>query len=284
MDYETPPDDQASPSDSSTGPQQPAQPYPPRQQANAYPGNQQGYPGNAAGNQGYASPPPPGAYPPPGYGGYAYAPVKPFSGKAIASAIIGGAMLLFMPIGIIGNIVGAILGFSALKDTNEHTGTHRGRGLAVGGIIGNIVMWLLSVGVVALFVFVFAMAATNMQQQNERHARDRVERQKREVDADLKLIQSRLNLYYIENESSLKPGGPIVNDGGSGGLYTEDHPRVLGSLKISDLVLQSDLENTLHSYKLTIKGDASAEIEYISTGRTLIVDDVAIMKWHFKGD
>jgi len=292
VEYDTP-EPNRSPDSGATGPA-PSNSSWPTQPANQYPGNQgprpaQGYPGNQRAYPGSPPPPPPApaygnaGYPPPGYGPYPYRPMKPFSGKAIASAVIGGAMLLFFPLGIIGNIVGGILGFSALKDTREDGGTHRGRGLAIGGIIGNAVVWLLSAGIVALIVFAISMGVKEQKRYQEQRRTDYAADQKADVDADLTTIAERLGLYYISNDHSLKPGGPIVNDGGTGGLYTEDSPKVEGALKINHLVRDIDLNQTTYSYKLTITGDTSAEIEYLSKHRILVVDDVATQSWHFKG-
>jgi hypothetical protein len=283
------PEHNSAPNPSGQAPSSPggARPYPGNQQQPAggqYPGNQAGYP--SAPRPAVPPPPPPayGAYPPPGQGPYPMRRLKPFSGKAIASAVVGGAMLVFFPLGIIGNIVGAILGFSALKDTKEPDGTHRGRGLAIGGIIGNIFVWLFTAGIGALIVFAIVMGVQEQERYQREHQAEREAQKKQNIDDDLTTIAERVNLYYIDNNNSLAPGGPVVKDGGAGGLYPENHPKVQGKLKIGDLVREYDLNNSAYSYKLTVTGEATAEIKYLSTGRTLLVDDAATRTWHFKGD
>ena len=271
-------------------PQQPAQPYPGnRPQGPAYPGNQQPYPGNRPSYGGGPAsapppppPPPPGAYGQPGYGYQPFRPSKPFSGKATASTVIAGAMLIFFPLGIIGNIVGLVFGVMALKDTKEPGGTHRGRGLAMGGVIGNIVVWLMSVVICAAVGFAIFMAVEDAQRNRRNYQVEREQQKKENVDEDLLKVAERLNLYYIENQNSLAPGGPVVNDGGRGGLYPENHPKVQGVLRMDDLVRDFDLNESVYSYKLTVTGETTAEIEHLSTKRVLIVDDVGRQLTHFK--
>lgn len=236
-------------------------PYPPYQGQPQ--GQQQPYGSQPYGHQQQMMPP---AY---------YTPSKQTSGKAIASLVIGLGSLFMIPVGIIGNIVGLVLGISALKDTREPDGTHKGHGLAVGGIISNIAVWLISVAFVGLFVWIFVyafdQAETSMQRAQESFA-----------ESDLELIHDRLKVYHIENSGSLGPGGPVLAYGDwDGGLVPDDHPRVTGTLTVSDLVHSWELSNMPSQYRIEVKGKG-AVIHHDRSQLKLVITSFQPDEWQFE--
>lgn len=243
-----------------------------------YPGNQ--YPGNRHQQGTPYGAPPPGYAPPPGHGPQGYAqpwrPSKPFSNKAIVSVVMAGCGLFLFPLGIITNLVGMGLAFSGMKDTHPQNGTRRGRGMAVAGFWTNLAMWVITAAFGAFLVFVIMNAV----EQGERH---RVERQADWAREDMHLIEERLELYYVENGSSLSPGGPVVRDGWGGGLYPEDHPRVSGQPTVEDLVYSYELMNTSDGYELKITGAKSATITHRQSGKKLVITDVGMHRSRFEG-
>ncbi|MBZ0135543.1 MAG: hypothetical protein K8I27_04105 [Planctomycetes bacterium] len=213
------------------------------------------------GNQG----PRPAQYPgpnqaPPNYQSYGYqqpyAPLKPFSNKAIVSIVCGGVSVLFWPVAPITGLVGAIIGFMGMKDSKEPGATHRGWGLALAGVIVSAGMFVIGLGLVALFVWVFAFA----KDQADRMDRDRTVRMQEyayEEDAreDMDLISRRIQTYCVDNGGSLAPGGPLVRDYPDGGLIPEDHLKVEEPLQIKHLVYDDELLNPAGDYELKISSD-----------------------------
>lgn len=255
----------------------PQQPYPPR--------SQQPYP------QRPAQPQYPGSYPPPGYppqgqpygqpygqqpaAPYPYPQMQPFSTKAIISIVCAGVSVFFWPLGPLTGIGGLITGFMGMKESKQPGGTHRGWGLALAGTIISGLMFLVSLGLIALMGFAFFMAA---EQQDRFHAQAQENRSR----ADMELIKERMNLYFIENNQSLAPGGPVVKDGWEGGLFPENHPKVQGELKLTDLVREIDLQGSLSDYRLSITSTKSAEITHTSSGAKLVISDFKSDRWRFE--
>jgi hypothetical protein len=126
----------------STPPYRPVQYQPPVRDAQApyqYPGN----------NYGHA--------PQPQYGAPTWAKPKPTSGKAIASLVIGCVCVFMWPVSILAAPVGLVLGWMGLRESTPPGESHGGRGLAIGGLVLNSVMFVITLLMVALFVFMFAM-------------------------------------------------------------------------------------------------------------------------------
>lgn len=117
-------------------------------------------------NQTYHRPTPPPAY---GYDAYGYdappdyfgAPLKKRTGHAVASLVIG--IIGFFTFGIlfIGSIVGTVLGVVALKKGNREPATYGGKGLAIAGIIMNVValVSIVPIGIVAAIAIPNLLAA-----------------------------------------------------------------------------------------------------------------------------
>lgn len=245
-----------------TGPQ-PSSPgnYPGNQPGGAqqYPGNpQQGYPGA---QQGYGAP-----Y---GQAGYQrpYRPQKPYSNKAIVSLVMGIAGLFFAPLGLITGIIGGILGWMGLKDCREPEGTHRGRGLAIGGLVTSLFSFLVGVTVVLAFVGLFYAIEQEQSQMAERRAEESAR-------SDMYTISDRLEIYYIDNGRSLGPGGPEVKDAWDGGLLPENTPRVQGELKTEHLVRDYDLMNYVEDYELKVLSDKSVTVTCRKAGLKMVIDNM----------
>jgi hypothetical protein len=235
------------PADSGSGSRAPA----PRPVGPGIPPGYAPYPGQA----------PYGQYPP-----HPYPPQKPFSTKAIVAMVLGGVSVLFWPLGPLTGLAGVIFGVLGMKESKEPGGTHRGWGLALGGLLTSAFMFLVSIALFGLMVWVFSMAEEN-------RTRMRTERHETEARADLMLIRDRLKLYAIENNNSLAPGGPVVRDGWSVS-YDENSPRVIGIVKVSDLVREVELDRTLSEYSLELKGERGATVRNNTTGTTMTLPDV----------
>lgn len=238
--------------------------------------NQQNNPDN--GNpqpQGYPQRPPhhsQGAPTPYGHPGRNAAPYarpreKPVSTKAIVSLVMGIASLFLMPLGVIFGLVGIVLGWLGMRETAEPDGTHRGRGLAVGGLITSIAVWVINALFVGFLVFVVFNAIE--QTENARH-----EYRQERTSEDLRLIGERLELYYTENARSLAPGGPVVKDGWGGGLLPENTPRVEGELRVEHLVREYDLNGYMSDYELSVRGESSAVIYCRPNGLKLEIANI----------
>lgn len=216
---------------------------------------QQGYPGGADFRQPYQPTQ------------FQYQPPKPFSGKAIASMVLGGVGLFLVPLGIITALVGGLLGFLAMKETREPDGARTGRGLAIGGLITCVIVWLINAAVVGVFVFVFMMVERQQQtvpvEASESHAI-----------VDLKLIHERVQLYYAQN-GTLAPGGPVVYDGGTSGGRTL-YPRVEEHLTVRDLVRPSQLMGSLFDYELIVHDDHACEIRAVKAGLVVRLENVGL--------
>ncbi|MCB9936290.1 MAG: DUF4190 domain-containing protein [Planctomycetes bacterium] len=206
---------------------------------------------------------------------YPYQQLQPFSVKAIISMVCGGVSVLFWPLGPLTGIAGTILGFLGMKESKQPGGTHRGWGLALAGLITSLIMFVISLGVYAIMGFAFTMAMD----EQERMKSERMESRTRQ---DMDLIKERLKLYYIENSSSLEPGGPVVKDGWDGGLFPDNHPKVTGKLKLTDLVRATDLQNSLSEYSLEISGRQSAAISHTNSGARLIIDSLDNDRWRYE--
>jgi hypothetical protein len=240
----------------------------PQQPGNEYPGNRPVDSGSGFRAPPPFAPPPPGYAPyppPPPYGMHPYTPAKPFSTKAIVAMVMGGVSVLFWPLGPITGLVGVVLGVMGMKESKEPGGTHRGWGLALGGLLTSAFMLLVSVALIGLMVWVFTMAEEE---------RTRRESQRYEVDAraDLLLIRDRLKLYAIENKNSLAPGGPVVCDGWTVS-YDENSPRVVGRLEIKDLVRAVELDHGIYEYSLELTGERGATVRNTTTGTTIVLKD-----------
>lgn len=263
-------------SDTGNDPQIPrGQGYGPPPKAPPHPQDppRQGYPGY--GPQGASPyPPAPGPVaapygaPPPGYPPYQVQPSKPMSGKAIASLVCGLVSVFMWPLAVVGGPAALALGWMSMKETGPH-GDKGGRGLAIGGMIAGSLMFLVALAIGGVLIFAFTFAE---RQQSRIEAELATERQ-RYADSDLRLIRDRLNLYYIENNRSLKPGGPIVVDGWEGGLFDENSPRVTGKLELKHLVREDDLVQQMREYELVIEGDSKAKIRNRDKGRELVIED-----------
>lgn len=228
--------------------------YPPAGPRPAGPGTAPGYspyPGQATYGQ---------------YPAYPYPQQKPFSTKAIVSMVMGGVSILFWPIGPVTSIVGIILGLLGMKESKEPGGTHRGWGLALGGLLTSAFMLLVSVALFGLMAWVFTMAEKES---------SRIQSERYDVDAraDLLLIRDRLKLYAIENNNTLAPGGPVVREGWSVS-YDENSPRVSGRLQVTDLVREVELDRLLSEYSLEVSGTTGATVRNTVTGTTIVLENV----------
>ncbi|MBX3474309.1 MAG: DUF4190 domain-containing protein [Planctomycetes bacterium] len=260
--------------DNASGPELPrGQGYGPPPKAPPHPMDppRQGYPSYGP-QPASAYPPPPQQAPygaPPPYPQYQVPASKPTSGKAIASLVCGVVSVFMWPTAIVLGPVAMAMGWSALRETSP-TGGKNGRGFAIGGMITGAVMLLVCVVIAAVLIFAFSFA--------EKHASkfetQMIEDRERQADADMKLIRDRLKLYYVENNRSLKEGGPIVVDGWEGGLFDENSPRVKGKLELKHLVRDHDLVLRSHEYDLDIQGDSRVRITNKSKGRELLTDDI----------
>jgi hypothetical protein len=240
--------------------------------------------------QGYPPPPGAGSYPgnrpvgaqdpyyqpPPAYGvqgAYALRPQKPFSTKAIISMVLGGAGILLCPLGALTGPIGAIFGMLGMKESREHEGTHRGRGLALGGLVVSICAFLLSAALIGLIaVFVVFVAEQAEKERGERGQRYEKQRLADIADRDLELIEDKLYLYFIENNRSLLPGGPVVRGHEGGGLFPDDWPSVTEALTVSDLVESYELTNAVAEYSLDVRNATNAKVTCRRAGREMTVD------------
>lgn len=249
--------DNRPPSDSSPYNPRP-QGYPPQPGANQarpaqYPGNNYGAP------QGYPQSPQPYGPPPGQYAPYPVQPSKQTSGKAIAALVISLVCVFFWPISILAGPVGFFLGMKGMKESKQPGGKFQGYGLAMAGTIVSSIMFMVSLGIGVLFIALFAFAASADRHGPYDHQPGVQQYEDSRVDSDLKIIEDQLWLYYVENQKSLGPGGPVVSMG-DGGLYAEDHPRVTGTLKITDLVQDHHLDRLIGDYSLTIVNEKRAVI------------------------
>lgn len=224
-------------------------------------------------------PPPPGAYPGNAYPqsaypqsyqqpAFQYQPLKPFSTYAILSMVMGGVGFLMMPLGALTGPLGILFGFIGMKEGRDNGGTHRGRGLAIGGLILSVISTLFSVALVVFFVWLFTFVDEHASQ----FPQEPLESFRYDVDEDLELFEDRLRLYYIENLRSFSPGGPMVAGRRDGETAISELPRIEGELKISDLVHSTELNNTLTDYTLEIIDNDKANITCRPAGRQLRVE------------
>lgn len=244
----------------------PPPPGAPPHRQDAYPGN------NYAPPPGYAAPNPQQPYnAPPGM--YPVRPAKPTSGKAIASLVIGGVCVFFWPVAILAGPVGFWFGMRGMKESKQPNGRFSGWGLGLAGTIMSAVMFVMCVGIGILFVGLFAFAGNEMKHERARQQEVRAqERAAENAEIDMYMIEERLYRYYIDNNRSLGPGGPIVRDGEHDGLYPDDHPKVEGELKLTDLVRDQDLHGKMSQYSLKLQGDKRATIRATTTGDELMAD------------
>jgi hypothetical protein len=97
--------------------------------------------------------PPPPPPPPPAGGWYAPPPVQTAttSGFAVASLVLGIAVLCT---GIVGGILAVIFGYMALSRIAESNGRQRGRPMAITGIVfGWIAIGLTAIAAIAWLVY-----------------------------------------------------------------------------------------------------------------------------------
>ncbi|MHC4841273.1 MAG: DUF4190 domain-containing protein [Planctomycetota bacterium] len=244
-------------------PQQPQQGYAQPQQS-GYP-QQPGYPQQRQAPQQQA--PIPGAYggpipnssqgpyghmPPPMPGGH-----RPGQTSTAAIVAVIGFATAFVITGPVGALVGIIAGFIALGDIKK-TGKN-GRGMALTGLVGGAVYMLLFAALIGFIVWGVGRA----QEESQMYA---------VASQDAALIENRIGIYYRANNNSLAAGGKQVKAGYPGGDI------VRGSLKVSDLVNSTDLNNPVDSYQLTTQGE--------SVTITLIKDDgreIQVGKYHSPG-
>ncbi|MBE7492277.1 MAG: DUF4190 domain-containing protein [Planctomycetes bacterium] len=240
--------------------------YPPPPKAPPHPMDApaQGYPGYGPKPAAYPSPPPP-------YGAQPFVPPrpKPNSGKAIASLVCGLISVFFWPLAVLTGPAAIVLGWMALKETRPD-GPNAGRGFAIAGMVMGPLMLVVALGIGALMGFAFYMA----DKQSKRHSAETEAWNEVETDQDLTLIQQRLRLYYIENKHSLGPGGPVVNDGGKGGLYDENSPRVTGQLGLRHLVKATELNRPMSEYTLYLDSDTSVRVVNHMRGQELVIEDI----------
>jgi hypothetical protein len=199
---------------------------------------------------------------------YQYQPLKPFSTYAILSMVMGGVGFVMAPLGALTGPLGVLFGFIGMKEGRENGGTHRGRGLAIGGLIVSVISTLFSVGLIVFFVWLFTFV--------EEHAQHTphpvLESFHYEVDEDLELFEKRLRDYYVENLRSFSPGGPMVAGRRDGETAISELPRIEGELKVSDLVHATELNNTLTDYTLDIFDNDRVNVTCHAAGRRLKVE------------
>lgn len=265
--------------DTGSGPNMPTgQGYPPPPKAPPHPmdGAQQGYPGYGP-RPAAGYPPQPQAYPP-GYGQpYPIARPKPTSGKAIASLVCGLVGVLMAPLGALTGPVAMLMGFMSMKETAPG-GSRNGRGMAIGGLVTGAFGFLVSAALVGLFVWIFSVAHDQSQRAQDAIAKE----QQAQSDQDLRLIRERVQLYYMENKQSLKPGGPIVADGWEGGLFDENSPKVTGRLELYHLVREHHLQRPMHEYEMVIENDKKVRVRNRLHDRELVIVDVADSKYSIR--
>lgn len=247
-------------------------PVPPPPPGYGAPGYGAPYPGYGApgygtpgyGAQGYGMPGQPFA---PGYGvPRPFPPAKPYSGRAIASLVMGIVNFMFLITAPVVAPIGFIIGWLALKDTRED-GPRQGRGLAVGGMAVNGVALLLCV-LVGLAIGGAIYAAE----------KERESRQERWVESDFDTIRARMQVYYERNNNSLGPGGPVLATNSIRYDYSNRAPRqegkVAGTLSLRHLVTEADLLGTVSDFTLTVTGTASAVVRHNQSGREMRVIDI----------
>ncbi len=220
-------------------------------------GNTSPYPYGASTN--YGAPPPYG--PPQGY--YPPSAPKPLSGLAVASVVCGIAnpvlcvgAPLFAPLGL-------LLGGIALKQTDSSR-SHRGRGLAIAGMVLN------AFGLVIAGLVVFYWAT----QIYTANANESV-RQAGKVDEDMYFIEERLRTYWRANGESFGPGGPVL--AGEKSRFARppaNGPKVRATPTVSDLVVQDDLQHPLAEFSISPTGPKSAVIRHAPTGRELRISNI----------
>lgn len=204
--------------------------------------------------QPYYAPPPYG--PPQGY--YPPTAPKPLSGLAVASVVCGIANPVicvgapfFAPLGL-------ALGGIALKQT-DGSRSHRGRGLAIAGVVLNA----FGLVIAGLVLFYFSTQLYTAQ------ANESV-RQAGKVDEDMYFIQERLRTYWRANNESFGPGGPVL--AGEESRFARppaNGPKVIGALKVSDLVVQDDLRHAVGDFTIAATGPKSVVIRHAPSGREL---------------
>ena len=197
-----------------------------------------------------------GAPPPPGYGPR-YVPQKPHSGRAIACLVLGIFNFVLIFVTPITAPVGLVLGFLALKDTKPE-GPLQGRGFAVAGL------WINGIALLGCVVLGIGIGAVIVAANAER-----TERVQSRVTGDFDTIRARLHRYYTLNKDSLGPGGPVLT------ANVPDGEKVRGTLKLGDIVSDRDLAGSLYEFELTINGKAGARVVHRSSGREMVVSDIA---------
>lgn len=242
----------------------PPAPPPPGYGAPGYGGPYPGYGVPGYGAPGYGMPGQPFS---PGYGVPRPFPLaKPYSGRAIASLVMGIANFMFLITAPVVAPIGFIVGWLALKETRDD-GPRQGRGLAVGGMAINGVALLVCV-VVGLAIGGAIFAAEKERQQ----------RQERWVESDFDTIRARLQIYYERNNNSLGPGGPVLATNSIRYDYSNRAPReegkVAGTLSLRHLVTEVDLLGSVSEFTLTITGTASAVVRHNPSGREMRVIDI----------
>jgi hypothetical protein len=218
-----------------TQPAYPVAPFPNAPQPPAYP-PQAPYPQ-------LAPYPQPAGVPPQAYGQAPYPARKPttilgiLSLAAIAVALMAGVISfgIFSPPFL---LAGSILGYLGMRETAAW-GKKSGRGLAVGGTIGNLVLLVLNVGV--LLLGFFALQGAVKDEQKTLHARQ-----------DAAAIVKGLTAYQ-QAKGDLLPGGPQIRHG------ARTEVAVTGfQLTVADLVSPAELKNPITEYSITITGDSAS--------------------------
>lgn len=208
--------------------------------------------------QPYGPPPgfyPPGAYPPPS--------PRAISGAAIASLVCGIANPLLCVGAPVIAPLGLILGGIALKQT-DGAAARRGRGLAIAGMVLNA----FGLVIAGLVVFYFSTQIYTAQANEDT-------RQAGKVDQDFYFIQERLRTYWRANGESFGPGGPVL--AGEKSRFARapvNGPKVSGTLKVSDLVIQDDLQHPISDFSISATGAKSATIRHGPSGRALRITNI----------
>ncbi|CAG0988423.1 hypothetical protein PLCT2_02327 [Planctomycetaceae bacterium] len=209
--------------------------------------------------QPYYAPPPYG--PPQGY--YPPTAPKPLSGLAVASVVCGIANPVicvgapfFAPLGL-------ALGGIALKQT-DGSRSHRGRGLAIAGVVLNA----FGLVIAGLVLFYFSTQLYTAQ------ANESV-LQAGKIDEDMYFIQERLRTYWRANGDSFGSGGPrLAGEKSRFARPAANAPKVTGTLQVSDLVVQDDLMHPLNDFSISATGPKSAVIRHAPSGRELRISNI----------
>ncbi len=180
---------------------------------------------------------------------------KPHSGKTTASLVCAGVGLACCPIAL---PIGAILGGMGIAETGP-SGSHSGRGLAIAGLVINL---LFLIGYVGIYATMFTAGALQQKHREEELQKD--------IDEDFAKIRARMREYYDANRKSLGPGGPrfASPDYAKGNAPAGTSlGKVDGPLKVEDLCGHGDLSMPPSMYELTVTGSASATVRVYTRGR-----------------